>query len=37
MQQYRADYIANDPGSGPMKHLFGEEWAENFMRDFLFK
>lgn len=37
MQQYKEDFILYDPGSGPLKHLFGEEWAERFMRDFLFK
>ena len=37
MQKYKEDYIANDPGGGPLKHLFGEEWAEEYMGNFLFK
>ncbi len=36
MQNYRRDFVANDPGSGPIKSMFGEEWGEAFMRDFVF-
>jgi hypothetical protein len=37
MQRWRKDFVENDPGSGPIRSMFGDEWGEAFMRDFVFK
>jgi 15,16-dihydrobiliverdin:ferredoxin oxidoreductase len=36
MQRYRDDYTYKDPGSAPLKHYFGEEWGEQYLKDFIF-
>jgi len=36
MQKYQNDYTHKDPGSTPLKHHFGEEWGERYLKDFIF-
>lgn len=36
LQRYREDYTYKDPGSAPLKHHFGDEWGEKYLRDFIF-
>jgi 15,16-dihydrobiliverdin:ferredoxin oxidoreductase len=36
VQRYRNDYTYKDPGSAPLKHYFGEEWGDRYLRDFVF-
>lgn len=36
MEKYRYDYATKDPGGAPLKSHFGEEWAERYIKEFLF-
>jgi len=36
MEKYCDDYIHKDPGSAPLQNHYGEEWAEKFLKSFLF-
>jgi 15,16-dihydrobiliverdin:ferredoxin oxidoreductase len=36
MERYRDDYTYKDPGSGPLKHYFGDDWGERYLKDFIF-
>ncbi|HUT83840.1 MAG TPA: hypothetical protein VMX95_04250 [Thermodesulfobacteriota bacterium] len=36
MQKYRDDYTYKDPGSTPLKHHFGDEWGERYLKEFVF-
>jgi 15,16-dihydrobiliverdin:ferredoxin oxidoreductase len=36
MERYVHDYVVNDPGAAPLKSHFGSDWAERYLKDFLF-
>jgi 15,16-dihydrobiliverdin:ferredoxin oxidoreductase len=36
MEKYSDDYIREDPGNGPVRTHYGEEWGEKFLKTFLF-
>jgi hypothetical protein len=36
MEKYQDDYTHKDPGSTPLKHHFGEEWGEQYLKEFIF-
>ena len=36
IEQYNYDYLCNDPGNAPLKSYFGNDWAERYMKEFLF-
>lgn len=36
MRKYQEDYTYKDPGSTPLKHHFGEEWGEQYLKEFIF-
>ncbi len=35
-QEFKNVYAENDPGGGPYRTFFGEEWTERFLSEFLF-
>jgi len=35
-KKFKKIYAENDPGGGPYKTFFGEEWTERFLSEFLF-
>ena len=36
MERYIIDYLEKDVGGAPLKHHFGKEWGECYMKDFFF-